>query len=93
MLPVLELLKNDLGIRHAKMDERLNTLIESSLYELINERGIPIDLAQAQDAMLVSDFAAWRHRSRMEDKPALSESLRWRIRNRQVRRRSRGDSE
>lgn len=83
---VLALLKADLGIRHDKLDARLFTQIETCEAEL-GEKGITLSEV-AEDQMLLSDFAAWRWRSRLEERPALSDSLRCRIRNRQVRRRA-----
>lgn len=79
---VLTLLKNDLGIRHEKLDDRLQTLLSACESEL-DSKGITL-AETPEDWMLLSDFAAWRWRARLEDKPALSDSLRYRIRNRQI---------
>ncbi|MGM9612831.1 MAG: hypothetical protein ACI3XZ_04940 [Butyricicoccus sp.] len=80
---VLALLKADLGIRHEKQDDRLNAMLAACEAELA-EKGIELH-PLSEDMMLLSDFAAWRWRSRLEDRPALSDSLRYRIRNRQAR--------
>lgn len=80
---VLALLKADIGIRHEKQDDRLKAMLAACEAELA-EKGIVLS-PLTEDLMLLSDFAAWRWRSRLEDRPALSDSLRCRIRNRQVR--------
>lgn len=86
---LLKLLKIDLGITHDKRDTYFNTLIEASIKELAL-KGINIDrdTAEADEQMLIVDYAAWIYRKRQEDIP-ISANLQWRIRNRKIKNRCR----
>lgn len=77
---VLNLLKIDLGITHNLRDAYLIPLIQSSKNE-IERRGITLDLSVIGDQILLSDYAAWVYRKRLEDAP-LSSNIRARLRNR-----------
>lgn len=82
----LKLLKIDLGITHEKRDAYFNALLQGVLKELEN-KGILLDLEEAEDQMLLSDYAAWQYRKRQEDMP-LARNLDWRIKNRIVKARA-----
>lgn len=84
----LELLKYDLGIMHTERDEYFLSLLSSAQSEL-EQKGIVFDAESVQDNLLVSDYAAWIYRKRMENIP-LSRNLEFRIRNRIVKGRSEG---
>lgn len=83
METVLKMLKIDLGINHTIRDEYFSKLIESCNAELKNKK-IILDLAKAEDIMLLSDYSAWIYRKRMENVP-MAQNLINRIRNRQVK--------
>ena len=87
---VLKLFKLDLGITHEKRDDYFRPLLESAKEEL-SRKGVILDLDQADDQMLLSDYAAWLYRKRQEDVP-MANNLNWRIMNRKVRKRA-GDAE
>jgi len=80
---VLKLFKLDLGITHDKRDTYFYALLNAASMEL-GRKGITLDLAQADDQMLLSDYAAWLYRKRQEDVP-MANNLNWRIMNRKVR--------
>ena len=79
----MKLLKLDLGISHDKRDSYFIALLESAQMEL-SRKGIVLNLTQADDMMLLSDYAAWLYRKRQEDVP-MSNHLNWRLMNRKVR--------
>lgn len=87
METVLALFKLDLGITHSLRDELFTALLASAQSDL-TRRGVMLDLAAVEDQMLLSDYAAWRYRSRTEDVP-LTKSLAYRIRARIVEGRAR----
>ena len=87
---VLKLLKLDLGISHDKRDSYFIALLESAQMEL-SRKGIALNLTQADDVMLLSDYAAWLYRKRQEDVP-MSNHLNWRLMNRKVRVRAGGET-
>jgi len=86
METVLSLLKIDLGITHTLRDTFFTALLQSSQAE-IEGKGIVLDLANIEDQMLLSDYAAWKYRKRQED-IGMSRNLFVRIRNRIVKVRS-----
>lgn len=86
METVLALLKIDLGITHNLRDTFFNAQIEACKGE-IEGKGIALDLTNAEDQILLSDYTVWRYRTRTEDIP-LSNNLHWRIRNRIVKERA-----
>ena len=79
---VLNLLKIDLGITHSLRDAYLIPLIKGSKAE-IEKRGITLDLNNTGDQMLLSDYAAWTYRKRLEDAP-LANNIQTRLRNRMI---------
>lgn len=87
METVLALLKLDLGITHSLRDELFAALLASAQSDL-TRRGVMLNLAAVEDQMLLSDYAAWRYRSRTEDVP-LAKNLAYRIRARIVEGRAR----
>lgn len=84
----LKLLKLDLGITHDKRDAYFNALLNSAVLEL-ERKGIALSLAEADDQMLLSDYAAWLYRKRQDDVP-LAKNLKLRLMNRKVRARAQG---
>lgn len=90
---IVTMLKTDLGVTHSRRDENYTALVETAIKELAR-KGIHIDIetAEIDDIMLISDFAAWNYRKRMENVP-LSNNLRIRIYNRVVRERAKRQDE
>lgn len=86
---VLKLLKLDLGIAHDKRDTYLLALLNSAVAEL-KRKNISLNLENADDQILLSDYAAWHYRKRMEDVP-LAKNLKLRLANRKVKARAGGD--
>ncbi|HBF66487.1 MAG TPA: hypothetical protein DDW34_13050 [Clostridium sp.] len=86
METVLALLKIDLGITHNLRDTFFDAQIEACKAE-IEGKGITLDLTNVEDQVLLSDFTAWRYRTRTGDMP-LANNLHWRIRNRVVKERA-----
>jgi len=86
MQTVLEMLKVDLGISHQSRDVYLNNVIQGCVEEL-KDKGIMLHLEQTDDAMLLSDYAAWRYRKRTEDVP-LAKNLDLRIKNARTKERA-----
>lgn len=83
----LELLKLDLGIKNTSKDLYYNSLLATAQKEL-EKKGITLDENSVEDAMLISDYAAWCYRKRTENVP-LPVNLQLRIRNRIVSARAR----
>ena len=86
MPEVLELFKLDIGIKNTIKDSYFTTVIESCKNELIR-KGIVLDLTNAEDVMLLSDYSTWRYRKRQEDLP-LPNFIQTRIRDRTIKKRS-----
>ncbi len=80
---VLKLFKIALGITHDKRDEYYTQMLEARKAEL-EEKGVSLNLSQAEDQILLCDYAEWMYRKRTEDVP-LAQNLQWRIRNRIVK--------
>lgn len=80
---LLALLKLDLGITHNLRDAYFNNLLESA-YNEIEIMGAVLNFSNADDQMLVVDYAAWSYRKRQEDVP-LSRSIKFRINNRVIK--------
>lgn len=96
MEQVLAMFKADLGIISTARDNYFTNFIAAKKAEL-EEKGIKLLIekdggteANIEDIMLLSDYAAWCYRKRTENIP-LSNNLRWRIRNRIVKARSKSD--
>lgn len=86
MTTALELFKLDLGIQHSKRDIYFLRLLKSAESEL-KRRGIPINLEENEDLLLVVDFALWRYRNRTTDVP-LAKNIQKRIRDRIIKERA-----
>lgn len=91
METLLEMLKIDLGIVHNKRDEYLKNCIRGTIGEL-NRKGIELDVENMpiDDLMLVVDYTAYNYRNR-DNNVMLSNNLLYRIRNRILKERSKGD--
>ena len=75
---LINLLKLDLGIQHNLRDAFFIQLVKGTIGE-IEKRGIKLDLNDASDQMLVSDYSAWVYRKRQEDIP-LANNIKTRLR-------------
>lgn len=81
---VLALFKADLGVRNDSKDDLFRARIRAAQEEIM-DKGVLLDLTQAADMVFLADWAAWRYRKRMDANPALPESLRYQLMNRQVK--------
>lgn len=79
---LLSLLKLDLGITHSLRDAYFNSLLDTSEGEL-TRMGVTLDLAKADDQILLVDYAAWGYRKRLENVP-MARSIQFRIHNRLI---------
>jgi hypothetical protein len=77
---IINLLKLDLGIQHNLRDAFFIQLVKGTIGE-IEKRGIKLNLNDASDQMLISDYSAWVYRKRQEDLP-LANNIKSRLRNR-----------
>ena len=77
---IINLLKLDLGILHNLRDAFFIQLVKGTIGE-IEKRGIKLNLNNASDQMLISDYSAWVYRKRQEDLP-LANNIQTRLRNR-----------
>lgn len=91
METLLEMLKIDLGIVHSKRDDYLKNSLKASIAEL-KRKGIDLDVENMpiDDLMLVVDYTAYNYRNR-DNNVMLSNNLLYRIRNRILKERSKGD--
>lgn len=85
MNTLLNLFKIDMGITHNLRDAFFIQLLQGSIKE-IERRGITLNQSQADDQMLIVDYAAWTYRKRLEDMP-LASNIQHRIRNRIIKER------
>ena len=79
-MPIIEMLRTDLGITTMAYDGRLHSVIEAAK-ELIAREGITLRDDSFEDAQLVVMYAAWmwRRRDTMEGMPRM---LRYALNNR-----------
>ena len=79
-MPIITLLKVDLGITTGFYDDRLQAIINSAK-EMIAREGITLNDSSLEDAQLVVMYAAWlwRRRDSMEGMPRM---LRYLLNNR-----------
>lgn len=77
---ILKLLKERIGIRSNIRDEYLTYIIESILDELINEKGLSIDVDSPSHLMFIVDYSYFRYKSR-DDKGNLPRHLQFRLHN------------
>ena len=89
---ILAVLKQDLLISTAALDEYLERLLETARARIANE-GITLT-ASVADGMLIEMYAAWLYRTRraQDGAAAMPRSLRWALNNRQFSRDG-GDSD
>ena len=83
METVLQMLKIDLGISHTLRDAYFNKLIEGCKAEIEGKK-ITLDLTKSEDIMLLSDYSAWRYRTRTED-AGLPQNIYFRLMNAKVK--------
>lgn len=86
---ILNLFKADLAIKNTVRDAYFEQVINGSIKE-IEEKGITLDKDNIADVMLVSDYAVWQYRKRMENVP-FPPNIKLRIRNRIVAERGKAD--
>lgn len=77
---ILDLVKARLGISATVRDTYLTKIIESIITELEDEKGINIDLDNANHLMFIVDYSSWRYQSR-DSTGAMPEHLKWRLKN------------
>lgn len=77
---ILNLVKARLGISTNVRDAYLTKIIESIITELEDEKGINIDLDNANHLMFVVDYSTWRYQNR-DSTGGMPEHLNWRLRN------------
>lgn len=77
---ILDLIKARLGISTNVRDTYLFSIIESIVSELEDEKGINIDLDNANHLMFIVDYSSWRYQSR-DSTGAMPEHLKWRLKN------------
>lgn len=80
------MLKIDLGISHSLRDVYFNKLIDGCNKEIAG-KGITLDLTDTEDIMLLSDYSAWRYRTRTEDAD-LPQNLYYRLMNKKTKERA-----
>lgn len=83
LVTCLQLLKLDLGITHNLRDTYFLNVLESASRE-IETMGATLLLNNADDQMLLVDYAAWNYRHRQENIP-LSRNIQFRINNRLIK--------
>lgn len=77
---ILDLVKARLGISTNVRDAYLNSIIESIITELEDEKGITLVADNANHLMFIVDYSTWRYQSR-DSTGAMPEHLKWRLRN------------
>lgn len=77
---ILDLVKARIGISANVRDAYLTKIIESIITELEDEKGINIDLDNANHLMFIVDYSSWRYQSR-DSTGAMPEHLKWRLKN------------
>lgn len=63
---LLELLKLSLGISSNAMDVRLNHILDATLRELSDEKGIKLDPDNARIIEFVVAYSSWKYKERSE---------------------------
>lgn len=77
---VLELVKSRLGIRHTARDTYLTAIINGITKELIDEKGITLDMENAYHLLFVVDYTSWRF-GNAEEKAGVPRHLQFRMHN------------
>ena len=84
-----QLLKMNLGLTSEKRKPYFENLLLCSKEEL-EEKGIVLSEEKAEDIGLLHEYAAWKYRSR-ENEKGMSRMLQFRIRNRIIKGRAKRD--
>lgn len=79
-MPLIEMLKIDLGIMTVAYDERLNAIIAAAR-EMIAREGATLDDENLEDAQLIVMYAAWLWRRR-DSGEGMPRMLRYALNNR-----------
>lgn len=88
-MPILQMLKTDLGITTTAYDERLQQYITSA-QQMIEREGVrTLDCSVLEDAQLVVMYAAWMWRRR-DSQDGMPRMLRWALNNRILSEKMRG---
>ncbi len=77
---ILELVKDRLGISTTARDTYLISIIESVIRELEDEKEITINYEDMRHTMFITDFVAWRYKSR-DETGAMPRHLQFRLHN------------
>lgn len=77
---ILDLVKARLGISTNVRDAYLQVIIDGIQAELTDEKGINIDLDNANHLMFIVDYSTWRYQNR-DSTGAMPEHLKWRLKN------------
>lgn len=77
---ILDLVKARLGISTNVRDAYLNSIIESIITELEDEKGITLVADNANHLMFIVDYSTWRYQNR-DSTGAMPEHLKWRLKN------------
>lgn len=79
---VLNLVKLKEGIKSDKRDEYINSLIESSFKELVDVKGIEIDLANPSHVTFIADWTYYQYINK--DHPEMPRFLKQKLHDYQV---------
>jgi hypothetical protein len=77
---MVALVKERLGIKTAVRDTYLTAIIEGTIKELEDEKGLVLDGTNPYHLMFVVDFATWRYQSR-DESGAMPRHLQFRLHN------------
>ncbi len=76
---VLQLVKENLGIKTDVRDGYLNTIIKGVIKELEDEKGLALDGSNDCHLLFVADYSAWSYRNK--DGAAMPRHLQFRLHN------------
>ncbi|NOW86772.1 hypothetical protein B0H39_004653 [Clostridium beijerinckii] len=76
---VLQLVKENLGIRTDVRDRYLNVIIKGVIKELEDEKGLALDGSNDYHLLFVVDYIAWSYRNK--DGAAMPRHLQFRLHN------------
>ena len=88
---ILTIVKVDLGMSTTAYDTLIKGLIDSAKAAIKNE-GINLIDSDAEDGMLIAEYAAFLYRNR-KSKEGMTRSLRWRLNNRLLSKKNREGGE
>lgn len=80
-MDILSILKTDLGISSAALDEYLHSVIKEAEAAITRE-GITINDKSTEDGMLIENYAAFLYRQRREKDQTMPKNLRRMLNNR-----------